>query len=308
MGNDQLRGLQAAVLAYTIWGLLTIYWKQLTGLDAVELIGWRLSTATVFMVAILSVTGRWQAVRAAFTERSTVLRIVLASVLLTLNWTTYVWAVVNDRVIETALGYFLAPLGTMALGVVVLGERMTPLKRVSVAFALVAVVVLTVANDRVPWVALALAATWSWYGLTKRRVPLDPVESLTSELIVLVLPAVALVAGGWLRADGIPDQAAGADWAFLIGTGAITAIPLLLFAFAAKRVPFTLLGPTNYLVPIINFLLGWLAFDEPLSPSRVAGFVLVWIALMLVTTDMLRARRDSDAAAQPTTIPTRAAG
>jgi chloramphenicol-sensitive protein RarD len=290
MDREQLRGLQAAVFAYVLWGLLTIYWKQLAGLDAFELIGWRVATASALMAGLVTATGRWAPIKAALAERAVGSRIALASVLLTINWTTYVWAVVNDRVIETALGYFLAPLGTMALGVFVLGERLTALKRVSIAFALVAVAVLTASYGRMPWVALLLACTWSWYGLTKRRVPLDPVESLTAELLMLLAPALGLVAAGWFRSNGIPQQATGADWAFLLGTGAITAFPLLLFAFAAQRVPFTLLGPTNYLVPLINFMLGWLVFGEALPATRVVGFVLVWVALALVTADMVRSR------------------
>lgn len=288
MDGIQLRGLQAAVTAYVLWGLLTVYWKQLSGLDAIEMIGWRVATASVFMAVVVTVTGRWAPIVATLRNRGAVVRIAVASLLLTANWTTYVWAVVNDRVIETALGYFLAPLGTMAVGVLVLGERLTALKRWSIGFALVAVAVLTVSYGRFPWVALVLAGSWSWYGLTKRRVPLAPVESLTSELLVLALPAAGLVAAGFVRDGGIPDQAAGADWAYLVGTGMITAIPLLLFAVAAQRVPFTVLGPVQYLVPLINFLLGWLAFDEALPPSRVVGFVLVWVALVLVTVDMLR--------------------
>lgn len=288
MDRVQLRGLQAAVLAYVLWGLLTIYWKQLAGLDAIELIGWRVMTATVFMAVVVTVTGRWPAIVGTLRHRGSVLRITLASLLLTANWTTYVWAVVNDHVIETALGYFLAPLGTMAVGVFMLGERLTPLKRWSIGFAVVAVAVLTISYGKFPWVALVLAGSWSWYGLTKRRVPLGPIESLTSELLVLALPAIALVAAGFLRSGGIPDQASGTEWGFLVGTGAITAIPLLLFAVAAQRVPFTVLGPVQYLVPLINFLLGWLAFDEALPPTRVVGFVLVWIALLLVTVDMAR--------------------
>lgn len=288
MDRPQLRGLQAAVVAFTLWGLLTIYWKQLAGIDAIELIGWRVATAGVVMSLVVTALGRWRAVAAALANRSVGGRIVLASALLTVNWTTYVWAVVNDRVIETALGYFLAPLGTMALGVVVLGESLTPLKRWSIGCVAVAVVVLTVSYGRMPWVAIVLAVSWSWYGLTKRRVPLDPIESLTGELLVLFVPAAALVASGWLRADGVPDRAVGVDWFFLSGTGAITAIPLLLFAYAAQRVPFTLLGPANYLVPLINFALGWLAFGEPLPTSRVIGFALVWVALALVTIDTVR--------------------
>ena len=294
MDRDQRRGLQAAVSAYTLWGLLTLYWKQLADLDAFELIGWRVSTAGLVMALVVTVLGRWPSVIGALRNRSVLGRVTLASLLLTANWTTYVWAVVNDRVIETALGYFLAPLGTMALGVFVLGEQLTPLKRASIGFVAVAVVVLTVSYGRMPWVALILAISWSWYGLTKRRVPLDPIESLTSELLVLFVPAVALVGLGWLRSDGIPVDAAGIDWLLLLGTGAITALPLLLFAFAAQRVPFTVLGPTNYLVPLINFLLGWLVFHEPLPASRLVGFGLVWIALVLVTIDTVRGTTSPD--------------
>jgi chloramphenicol-sensitive protein RarD len=290
----ELSGLRAAVVAYVLWGLLTIYWKQLTGLDAVELIGWRVATAATAMAAVVTMLGRWPTVVGAFSDTRLLPRIALASMLLTVNWTTYVWAVVNDRVIETALGYFLAPLGTMALGVTLLGERLTPLKRASIGCAGAAVIVLTVSYGRVPWVALVLAASWSWYGLTKRRVPLDPIESLTSELLVLSVPAVALVAVGWFRAEGIPSQASGVDWALLLGTGAITALPLLMFAYAAQRVPFTLLGPANYLVPLINFLLGWLAFGEDLPLRRVVGFGLVWVALVLVTIDMVRRRTPNE--------------
>ncbi|HEY5664977.1 MAG TPA: EamA family transporter RarD [Ilumatobacter sp.] len=299
MDRDQVRGLQAAIFAYVLWGLLTIYWRQLRGLDAIELIGWRISSASVFMAIVVSATGSWPAVTRAMRSPAVVSRIALASLLLAVNWTTYVWAVVNDRVIETALGYFLAPLGTMALGVFVLHERLTTLKRASIGFALVAVVVLTGSYGRMPWVALVLAGSWAWYGLTKRRVPLDPIASLTSELFVLVVPAFVLVVSGFLRSGGIPDQASTVDWPLLVGTGAITAIPLLLFAFAAQRLPFTVLGPANYLVPIINFLLGWLAFGEALPASRVVGFALVWVALVLVTVDMTRERAVSAAATVP---------
>jgi chloramphenicol-sensitive protein RarD len=302
MDDVDMRGLRAAVLAYTSWGLLTLYWKQLVGLDAVEMIGWRVATAAALMAVVVVATRRHTDILAALRSRSTGPRIVLAALLLVGNWTTYVWAVVNDRVLETALGYFLAPLGTMTLGVVVLGERLTPLKRATIALAVAAVVVLTVSYGRLPWVSLVLAGSWSWYGLTKRRVPLGPVESLSAELAVVALPAVALIASGFVRPGGIPDQAVGTDWLWLLGTGAVTAFPLLLFAYAAKRLPFTVLGPANYLVPLINFLLGWLVFDEALTASRVVGFVLVWIALALVTVDMVRGR---PARSAPTPVPVR---
>lgn len=288
MDRDQARGLRTAVSAYLLWGLLTIYWKQLAGFDAIEMIGWRITTATLFMAAFVSLTGRWAPIIATLRDRAAVVRMVLASILLTINWTTYVWAVVNDRVIETALGYFLAPVGTIALGVLLLGERLTPLLRTSTALALIAVSVLTISYGRFPFVAIALAGTWSWYGLTKRRVALGPVESLTTELLVVFVPAAVIVVAGATRSGGVASVAVGFDWVLLTGTGLITAVPLLLFAHAAHRVPFTILGPAQYLVPSINFLLGWLAFGESLPTSRLVGFGLVWVALALVTVDTVR--------------------
>lgn len=296
MDGEQRRGLQAALVAYVGWGLLTLYWKQLAGFDPVDLVGWRVAIAGLIMTIGLAAFGRLGELRVLLTDRTTLGNVVVASVLLTVNWSTYVWAVVNEHVIETALGYFLSPLGTMALGVFVLGERLTPLKRASIVCALAAIVVLTVSYGRLPWVAILLATSWTSYGFVKRRVALDAVTSLTGELLVLIVPALALVGLSFGRADGIPNEAVGIDWALVLGTGVITAAPLLLFAYAAKRVPFTVLGPANYLIPIINFLLGWLAFDEPLTHTRVVGFGLVWCALVLVTLDTVgagaaRARR-----------------
>jgi chloramphenicol-sensitive protein RarD len=285
--HEQRRGLEAAIVAYVMWGLLTLYWKELADFDPVELVGWRISTAALVMTAGLLMTGRASNLRLLF-DRSILVSVIAASLLLTVNWSTYVWAVSNDHVIDTALGYFLAPLGTMAIGVLVLGERLTPLKRASIACAVAAVIVLIVSYGAFPWVALLLAVSWTSYGFVKRRVALDPVTSLTGELLVLVVPALAIVVARFGEPDGVPQSASHGELLLVLGTGVITAIPLLLFAFSAKRVPFTILGPANYLIPIINFLLGWLVFDEALPPSRVVGFALVWCALSFATVDMVR--------------------
>ena len=285
--HEQRRGLEAAIVAYVMWGLLTLYWKELADFDPVELVGWRISTAAVVMTAGLLATGRAANLRLLF-DRSILVSVIAASLLLTVNWSTYVWAVSNDHVIDTALGYFLAPLGTMAIGVLVLGERLTPLKRASIACAVAAVIVLVVSYGAFPWVALLLAVSWTSYGFVKRRVALDPITSLTGELLVLVVPAVAIVVARFDEPDGVPQTASPVELLLVLGTGVITAAPLLLFAYSAKRVPFTILGPANYLIPIINFLLGWLVFDEALPPSRVVGFALVWCALIFATVDMVR--------------------
>lgn len=291
MDRETARGLQAAVVAYVGWGLLTIYWKQLSGFDAIDLVGWRVLTSALVMTAIVTVSGRWRVLINAMRDRSTRATIAVAAAVLTVNWSTYVWAVVNGHVIETALGYFLAPLGTLAIGVLAYGERLTAYKTASIVFAVAAIVVLVVSYGEVPWVAILLTLTWCVYAIAKRRVPLDPIVSLAGELVVLTPIAVAVVAYTFVRTDGLPRVASGFDWPLVIGTGLVTALPLMLFAFAAKRVPFTILGPTNYLVPIINFMLGWLVYDESLPASRVVGFVLVWIALIVITVELLRDRQ-----------------
>lgn len=289
-------GIRAGIAAYVIWGLLTVYWKELHAFDAFELIGWRIVCATVVMAVVVTVRGRWRTLVAAAADRAVVGRLALAAVLLTANWMAYVYAVVNDHVLETALGYFMAPLGTMALGIWVFGERPTRLQRVAVVLAAIAVVVLTISYGRPPYLALVIAVSWSFYGLLKRQVPLTGVESLAGETFLLAVPAAILVAVLAGADDSIPSTATGGEWVLVALTGVVTAVPLLLFALAAQRVPFTILGPLQYLVPTINFLLGWILYDEELPVWRLVGFALVWVALVVVTVDRLRStvvgRRD----------------
>jgi chloramphenicol-sensitive protein RarD len=286
--DETSRGVRAAVAAYVLWGLLTIYWKQFAAFDPFELIGWRILCATAVMAVVITIGRRWAVLATAFRDRRTALRLLVAAILLTANWTAYVWAVTNDRVIETALGYFMAPLGTMVLGVTVLHEHATRLHKVALVLAALAVVVLTISYGRPPLVAFILAATWSVYGLLKRQVPLTAIESLAGETFLLTLPAIVLVVVMAGRGGSIPTTATGGEWTLVLLTGVITAVPLLLFAFAAQRVPFTLLGALQYLVPTINLVLGWAVYDEPMPMDRLIGFALVWAALAAVTIDRLR--------------------
>lgn len=279
--------------AYLIWGGLTVYWKQLSGFDAFELIAWRIVAASVVMAVVVSARGRWPVLAAAARSRRLLGRITLAALLLTINWTSYVYAVVDGRVIETALGYFMAPLGTMLLGVVVLHERPRALQRVALACAVIAVVVLTVAYGRPPVLALLIAVSWSLYGLLKRQIPLTAIESLAGETLLLAIPALVAVLLFAGATDSIPATASPAQLTLVSLTGLVTAIPLLLFAVAAQRVPFQMLGPLQYLVPTINFLLGWLAYDEMLSGDRIAGFAVVWVGLVATIADQAGAARSA---------------
>lgn len=285
------RGVQLGAAAYLLWGFLTIYWKQLEGFDAFELIAWRMACAGVVMAVIVTARRTWPNIVAALRHGPTARGLVMASVLLTLNWGCYVWAVTNDRVIETALGYFIAPLATMAMGVFVFHEEPSSAQRAAFGLAAVAVVILTVSYGRPPWIALVIAGSWSLYGLAKRRVPLGAVDSLAGETFVLFVPAVVAVIAFSLRADSVAQSADTAEWILVLGTGVVTAVPLMLFAAAAQSIPFTLLGPLNLLVPIINFGLGWLIYDEPVPADRLVGFAFVWVALIGVTWDRVSTHR-----------------
>ena len=281
------RGVQVGLLAYLIWGFLTIYWKQLDAFGAIELIAWRMVGAAVVMAVIVTLRRTWPTITEALTDRAMLRRLLVAALLLTVNWGSYVWAVTNDRVIETALGYFMAPLATMAIGVLVLGERPTNAQRFAFVCAAVAVVILTISYGRPPWIALVLTVTWSLYGLSQRRIALGAVESLAGETFILFVPAVIALVALSLRPGSVVETASARDWVFVLGTGVITAVPLTLFAFAAKTIPFTLLGPLNLVVPVVNFFLGWAVYGESVPLDRLIGFAFVWLALLAVILDRL---------------------
>jgi chloramphenicol-sensitive protein RarD len=276
---------------YFIWGALTLYWKELHGFDPFELIGWRIASSVLVLVVVMLATGRLVPLLHSLRSPQLFLRIALASVLLTINWATYVWAVVNDHVIETALGYFIAPILTIVVGVFVLHEKLRTIQRVAVSFAIGGIVVLTIAYGRVPWIALIIATSWTFYAYLKKKVPLQPLESLTAEVIVLAIPAFIYMYTTWSNVDSVRNTATSMEWVFVAFTGVITAVPLLMFASASQRTPLTILGPMQYIVPTMNFLIGWLMFDELLTSSKVAGFSLIWVCLALVLTDLFRTQR-----------------
>lgn len=295
----QRRGIVAGVAAYLVWGTLTLYWRHLEEFDAVELIGWRVICSAAIMAIVLSVGHRWQHLRLILIDRRLLGSVVLCALILTINWTTYVWAVVHDHVIETALGYFLAPLGTMAVGVIVLHEKLSRAQEFVFVLALVAVGILTFSYGRVPWLALIIATSWVTYGYLKKHVPLTPVESMAAESFIVVVPAIIAVSVLAGRATSIPHTASTAQFMLVLCSGLATIVPLTLFAYAAQRMPLTVIGPLTYIVPSINFCLGWLVFHEELPPSRVAGFALVWVGLAIATVDAARRSRIKSTVVEP---------
>ena len=297
--SSQQRGIVAGVTAYLIWGGLTLYWRHLEAFNAVELIGWRVICSAAIMAIVLSVSHRWKHLRPILSDRRLLGSVCLCALFLTINWTTYVWAVVHDHVIETALGYFLAPLGTMAVGVVVLHEKVSRAQRFVFVLALIAVVILTFSYGRVPWLALIIATTWVAYGYLKKHVPLTPIESMAAESFIVLGPAIVAVTVLAGSATSIPNTATAGQFALVLCSGLATIVPLTLFAYAAQRMPLTVIGPLNYIVPTINFCLGWLVFHESLPPSRIVGFALVWVGLVIATVDAARRSRIKSTLAEP---------
>jgi chloramphenicol-sensitive protein RarD len=284
-------GVRSAVLAYSMWGGFTAYWKILSGFAAAELSGWRVGSAAAVLWLLVAARSRLRHVGTAVSSPEVRRHLLGASALLIVNWSTYVAAVTSGRVIETALGYFLAPLITMGLGVWLLDEHLTRVRSMAIVLVAVAIVILSVSYGRLPWIAVLLGGSWALYGLVKRRVALDPIESLTGEVTLLAPIAATVIVISLVRSGGAGDIAQGADWLLLAGTGAVTAAPLLLFAHAAPRVPFTLLGPIGWLVPVINLALGWVVYGEDMPGVRLIGFAMVWVALVAVAAEAIRDRQ-----------------
>ena len=266
--SSERSGIAYALGAYITWGFLTIYWKFLNDFNAFELIGWRIVTSAVVLLAILAFNKQIRNLIGALQDKRTRKTIGLASIMLSINWTTYVWAVVHDHVLETALGYFIAPIFTMLLGFIILREPVRASHRIIILLTTVAITILTYSYGQPPWRALLIATSWSIYGYLKKQVKLTSLESLSGEVIVLLLPAIGLVMLTFNRTDSVPNMATGIEWVLVLLTGLMTAIPLLMFGAASRRVRLSVLGPMQFLVPTFNFLLGWLVYNEELNALR----------------------------------------
>jgi chloramphenicol-sensitive protein RarD len=285
------RGYLYGLGAYVLWGFFPLYWKLLRPAGAIEILAHRVLWSAAFVALLLAAVRNWGFLRRLAGRPRTLAGITLAATIIGVNWFTYIYGVNTDRVVETALGYFINPLVTVLLGVVVLRERLRTAQWLAVGIGAVAVAVLTVDYGRPPYIALTLAFSFGSYGLVKKTLGLPAAEGLLVESAVLALPALGYL--GWLaaRGTGTFGHVSAGHTALLILAGAITAVPLLLFAGAANRIPLTGLGILQYTAPIIQLGCGVLIFHEPMPPARLAGFALVWLALIIFTVDGLRATR-----------------
>lgn len=291
---DQRTGVLAGIAAYGLWGVFPLVFHQLQDVLPAEVLMHRVLWSFVVVAGLLGLRRQTGWLTVLRTRSAVRLRLAAAAAFITVNWLVYVWSVSVENVVEAALGYYINPLITVALGVVVLRERLARLQIVALGFALAAVVVLTAAYGRVPWVALILACSFAGYGYLKKAVAVPATTSLAVETAVLLPFALVGLVVLQVRGDiAFLHGTAGRDL-LLVGLGVITAVPLVLFGTAARRIPLTLLGLLQYLTPTFQLICGVVVLDEDLPPERLAGFVLVWIALVILGADAMRESRRPD--------------
>ncbi|MEU9562525.1 EamA family transporter RarD [Streptomyces sp. NPDC048161] len=289
--NEQRAGLLSGIGAYGLWGLVPLFWPLLKPAGAIEILAHRMAWSLGFVALALLVLRRWSWIGELIRQPKKLGLISVAAATITVNWGLYIWSVNNGHVVEASLGYFINPLVTIAMGVLLLGERLRPVQWVAVGTGLAAVLVLAIGYGRPPWISLTLAFSFATYGLMKKKVNMGGLESLTAETAVMFLPALGYLL--WLGARGestFTSEGTG-HAALLASAGLVTAVPLILFGAAAIRVPLSTLGLLQYLAPVFQFVLGILYFHEAMPPERWAGFALVWLALTLLTWDAFRTAR-----------------
>ena len=286
-------GVAAGLSSYFLWGFLPLYFVILGTTGPWEIVSWRILWSLVFCAGILAVTKQLTATVSVLRDRKIVLYTIAAGILIYINWQFYIIANLTGHIVEASLGYFINPLVTILLGVLVLGEKLRPLQWVAMGFAAVAVTILVAGYGQFPWFAFILAGSFAIYGLVKNRLGgrLNATQSLTLETVWLV--PVALVFVSVEAVAGALNFGDGDVWTtiLLIGLGPVTAIPLLLFGFASSKVPLSWMGFMQYLAPTLQFLIGVFVMNEPMPPIRLLGFALVWVGLLILMVDAVARNR-----------------
>ena len=286
-------GVAAGLGSYFLWGFLPLYFVILGSTGPWEIVSWRILWSLVFCVGILAVTKQLKATVSVLRDRKIVLYTIAAGVLIYINWQFYIIANLTGHIVEASLGYFINPLVTILLGVLVLGEKLRPLQWVAMGFAAVAVTILVAGYGQFPWFAFILAGSFAIYGLVKNRLGgrLNATQSLTLETVWLV--PVALVFVSVEAVAGTLNFGEGDVWTtvLLIGLGPVTAIPLLLFGFASSKVPLSWMGFMQYVAPTLQFVVGVFVMNEPMPPIRLLGFALVWVGLLVLMVDAVARNR-----------------
>jgi chloramphenicol-sensitive protein RarD len=305
--KEHRAGLTYGFVAYGLWGMFPLFWPLLEPAGAMEILAHRMVWSLVVVTLILLATRRWAWIPQLLRQPKRLGLLALAAAVISLNWGLFIWGVNTGQVVETSLGYFINPLVTIGLGVLVLNEKLRPAQWAAVGVGVVAVVVLTLGYGRLPWLALSLAFSFATYGFIKKRVGIGGLESLAAETAVQFLPALGFLLFLGSRGGSTFTHYGPGHAALLAACGLVTAAPLIAFGAAAIRVPLSTMGLLQFLTPVFQFLLGVVYFHEQMPAERWAGFALVWLALALLTWDALRTARRSRMTARAIATPTAAA-
>jgi chloramphenicol-sensitive protein RarD len=291
---DTREGFFYALSAYLLWGFLPFYMKAVAHIPAIEVVAHRIVWSVPLAGAILLWLGRTADLKRAVQSPRTLLQAALCAAIISINWSTYVWAISAGRALETALGYYINPLFSIFLAFVFVGERLTRLQWSAVALAATAVVFLAVEAGSLPWVSLILTVSWGFYALLKKTLPVGPNQGFFLEVLILFAPALGYIL--WLGAHGEGHFAQStANVVLLVMSGAVTAIPLMLYANGAKLLRLTTIGIMQYIAPTMIFLIAVFVFREPFGWARLVAFLLIWTALALYSWSLFRGRRSARA-------------
>ena len=284
--RDSEIGLAYALAAYLWWGFMPVYFRQVERVPALLVLAHRIVWSFVLLALLVTGTSRWDELRTILRNRRTLLMLAGSTVLLACNWGVFIYAVQIHRVVDASLGYFIVPLVSAALGVIVLGERLRTAQWLAVLIACAGVVVLTLVHGALPWIALLITFSWSGYSLLRKVAPVGPLVGVTVET-ALLFPAAAAYALWTIYIAGLRSQS-NHDYAMLLLAGVVTSVPLLCFTAAARRMRLSTIGFLQYLTPTCQFLLAVLAMGEPFTAANAAGFALIWTALILFSIEGLR--------------------
>ena len=290
------KGLLAAAGSFVIWGCFPLYLKPLNHIDSLQVVSHRVAWACVLIVIWLAVRGDLREVGKLFTQRAILSRLLLSAVLITANWLGYVWGVSHGRVLEASLGYFINPLANVLLGVLILRERLNVAQWVSVAVAAAAVIYVGVATGTPPWIALTVATSFSLYGLVRKVIQVEALQGLAVETLVLTPLALGYLIWCEVNGTGAFGHSGAFENALLVGCGPITAVPLFLFAYGARLIPYSTVGLILYITPSLQMLSGIFLYHESFSGARAIGFAMIWLALVIYVVDGVRRSRQSASA------------
>lgn len=290
--DENKTGIWYGVVAYTLWGILPLYWKLMQAVPPIEILAHRVLWSFVFMFLLIIFTGSWKTVAVGFADKKKLLLMFLCGLLVSINWFTYIYAVNTGHVIEASMGYFINPLVVVMLGVAVFKEKMTRWQLAAVILAAIGVLMITVQYGRVPWISLFLAGSFAAYGLVKKIIRVDSITGLTMETLVIMPAALFYIINLEKNAVGALGSAALPTVLFLAGTGVITAIPLLFYARGIEKTTFSMMGFLQYIAPSISLFLGIFIFKEYFSFFHLVSFCFIWAALLIFTLDSMGILRD----------------